>query len=153
MIFGKIGYFSLLFSLIFSFLILFIVIKNLKNKNSEIKQNVYYFSFLQLLLVVLSFLCLVLSFVKSNFSLVSVYENSHTDKPLFYKIAGTWGNHEGSLLLWLVVLVIFSFLFLIKTKNVPNTYKLHTIGFQNIIIIGFLSFSIFSSRNDISPSI
>ena len=146
MIFGKIGYFSLLFSLIFSFLILFIVIKNLKNKNSEIKQNVYYFSFLQLLLVVLSFLCLVLSFVKSNFSLVSVYENSHTDKPLFYKIAGTWGNHEGSLLLWLVVLVIFSFLFLIKTKNVPNTYKLHTIGFQNIIIIGFLSFSIFTSN-------
>ena len=110
MIFGKIGYFSLLFSLIFSFLILFIVIKNLKNKNSEIKQNVYYFSFLQLLLVILSFLCLVLSFVQSDFSLISVYENSHTDKPLFYKISGTWGNHEGSLLLWLIVLVIFSFL-------------------------------------------
>ena len=89
---------------------------------------------------------MVLSFVQSDFSLISVYENSHTDKPLFYKISGTWGNHEGSLLLWLIVLVIFSFLFLIKTKNVPKTYKLHTIGFQNIIIIGFLSFSIFTSN-------
>ena len=144
--FGKLGYFSLFFSLIFSLLILFIVIRNLQNKNSEINQNLYYFSYLQLFLVALSFLCLVLSFIQSDFSLVSVYENSHTDKPLFYKIAGTWGNHEGSLLLWLIVLVIFSFLFLIKTKNVPKTYKLHTIGFQNIIIIGFLSFSIFTSN-------
>ena len=146
MMFGKLGYFSLFFSLIFSLLILFIIIRNLKNKNSEINQNVYYFSFLQLFLVALSFVCLVLSFVQSDFSLISVYENSHTDKPLFYKISGTWGNHEGSLLLWLIVLVIFSFLFLIKTKNVPKNYKLHTIGFQNIIIIGFLSFSIFTSN-------
>ena len=144
--FGKLGYLSLFFSLIFSLLILFIVIRNLQNKNSEINKSLYYFSFLQLFLVALSFLCLVLSFIQSDFSLVSVYENSHTDKPLFYKIAGTWGNHEGSLLLWLIVLVIFSFLFLIKTKNVPKTYKLHTIGFQNIIIIGFLSFSIFTSN-------
>ena len=61
------------------------------------------FSFIQLLLVIISFLGLIISFIISDFSNETVYNNSHTTKPLFYKISGTWGNHEGSLLLWLLV--------------------------------------------------
>ncbi|MDA9641830.1 heme lyase CcmF/NrfE family subunit, partial [bacterium] len=66
--------------------------------------------------------------------------------PLFYKISGTWGNHEGSLLLWLLVLTLFIFLFLIKTKDQPTKYKILTLVFQQVIIIGFFIFLIKTSN-------
>ena len=53
---------------------------------------------------------MIAAFIVSDFSLITVYQNSHSLKPLFYKIAGTWGNHEGSLLLWITILVLFSYL-------------------------------------------
>ena len=103
------------------------------------------FSFIQLLLVVISFFGLIFAFVYSDFSNETVFNNSHTTKPLFYKISGTWGNHEGSLLLWLVVLTLFIFLFLIKSKNHSKKYRILTLLFQQIIIIGFFIFLIKSS--------
>ena len=63
------------------------------------------------------FFTLVAGFIVSDFSLINVYQNSHTTKPLFYKISGTWGNHEGSLMLWIIILSIFSFLFLFYNEN------------------------------------
>ena len=101
---------------------------------------------MQFILVVVSFLCLILSFVFSDFSNETVFNNSHTTKPLFYKISGTWGNHEGSLLLWLLVLTLFIFLFLIKTKDQPTKYKILTLVFQQVIIIGFFVFLIKTSN-------
>ena len=62
----------------------------------------------QSLMVLISFFSLIYAFIISDFSNETVYNNSHTTKPLFYKISGAWGNHEGSLLLWLLVLTIFS---------------------------------------------
>ncbi len=97
------------------------------------------------MLVVISFLGLVFSFIYSDFSNETVFNNSHTTKPLFYKISGTWGNHEGSLLLWLVVLTLFIFLFLIKSKDLLKKYRILTVLFQQIIIIGFFVFLIKSS--------
>jgi len=67
--------------------------------------------------VVISFFGLVFSFVISDFSNETVFNNSHTAKPLFYKITGTWGNHEGSLLLWLLVLTLFIFFVFIENKK------------------------------------
>ena len=58
--------------------------------------------------ILLSFLCLVLLFIVSDFSVALVAEHSHTSKPMIYKISGTWGNHEGSLLMWILILSIFS---------------------------------------------
>ncbi|WP_435150835.1 heme lyase CcmF/NrfE family subunit [Candidatus Pelagibacter bacterium nBUS_44] len=94
----------------------------------------------------ISFVSLVISFVLSDFSNETVFNNSHTTKPLFYKIAGTWGNHEGSLLLWLLVLTLFILIFFLKTKNQPLKYKLLTLIFQQIIIIGFFLFLIQTSN-------
>jgi len=91
-------------------------------------------------------LCLILSFVLSDFSNETVFNNSHTTKPLFYKIAGTWGNHEGSLLLWLFVLTLFILIFLVRSKNQPIKYKILTLVFQQIIIIGFFAFIILTSN-------
>ena len=62
-------------------------------------------------MVLISFFTLIYAFIISDFSNITVYNNSHTTKPLFYKISGSWGNHEGSLLLWLLVLNIFLFIF------------------------------------------
>ena len=81
-----------------------------------------------------------MAYVISDFSLINVYENSHTTKPLFYKISGTWGNHEGSLLLWINILVLFSFLFLILDENKNKNFRLYTLIFQNILISTFLFF-------------
>ena len=86
------------------------------------------------------------AFIISDFSLVTVFQNSHSLKPIFYKVSGTWGNHEGSLLLWVIILTIFSFLFLIHNKNHPKEYRIYTLITQNILIIGFLFFLLFNSN-------
>ena len=58
----------------------------------------------------LSFFILIYLHIISDFSVINVFQNSHTTKPLFYKISGVWGNHEGSMLLWILVLTVFNFL-------------------------------------------
>jgi cytochrome c-type biogenesis protein CcmF len=145
MLLSVIGHYSLILGLCFSLLIIFLSIKNFKN-SEYLNAKILFSTFFQLILVSLSFLCLVFSFVFSDFSNETVFNNSHTTKPLFYKISGTWGNHEGSLLLWLLVLTLFIFLFLIKTKKQPVKYKILTLLFQQIIIIGFFVFLIQTSN-------
>ena len=88
---------------------------------------------------------MIISFVNSDFSNETVFNHSHTTKPLFYKISGTWGNHEGSLLLWLLVLTLFIFLFIIKSQRQPTQYRILTILFQQVIIVGFFVFLLKSS--------
>ena len=110
MIYSSIGYYALVIGLAVSIPIFFFSIINLRN-NEILDIKIISFSFIQLLLVIISFLGLVVSFVLSDFSNETVFNNSHTTKPIFYKISGTWGNHEGSLLLWLLVLTLFIFVF------------------------------------------
>ena len=145
MIYSSIGYYALILGLGISLILVYFSIKNFQN-SSILNTKILSFTFLQFFLVVISFICLILSFVISDFSNETVFNNSHTTKPLFYKIAGTWGNHEGSLLLWLLVLTLFIFVFFLKTKNQPLKYKLLTLIFQQIIIIGFFLFLIKTSN-------
>ena len=140
-----IGSYSLFFGLGCSFLILFFSFKNLRD-STNFDNKLLYLTFLQLLFVIVSFFGLIISFVNSDFSNSTVFNHSHTTKPLFYKISGTWGNHEGSLLLWLLVLTLFIFLFLISSKKQPKKYRVLTLLFQQIIIIGFLIFLIQTSN-------
>ena len=140
-----IGYYSLIFGLIFSLIIIFISIKNFKSSNN-LDPKIVYFTFLQFFLVIISFLALIVSFVNSDFSNETVFNHSHTSKPLFYKISGTWGNHEGSLLFWLLVLTLFIFLFLAKSKDQPKNYRVLTSLFQQVIIFGFFIFLIATSN-------
>ena len=144
MLYSSIGYYSLILGLVISLPLFFFSIKNFRNEE-VLDYRIITFSFIQLFLVVLSFLGLVFSFVYSDFSNETVFNNSHTTKPLFYKISGTWGNHEGSLLLWLLVLTLFIFLFLIRSKGLLKKYRILTVLFQQIIIIGFFVFLIKSS--------
>ncbi|MDA9604617.1 heme lyase CcmF/NrfE family subunit [Candidatus Pelagibacter sp.] len=146
MLVSQIGYYSLILGLLCSFLLCFFSIKDFNKSEIKINQNVFMLTFLQLIFVVVSFLSLIISFINSDFSNETVFNNSHTTKPLFYKISGTWGNHEGSLLLWLLVLTLFIFLFLVKSKKQPKKYRILTLLFQQIIIIGFFLFVLFTSN-------
>ncbi|MDA9062594.1 heme lyase CcmF/NrfE family subunit [Candidatus Pelagibacter sp.] len=146
MLTNQIGYYSLILGLLLSVLLCGISIKDLNSSSKRINQNVLSLSFLQLIFVIISFLSLILSFIKSDFSNETVFNNSHSTKPLFYKISGTWGNHEGSLLLWLLVLTLFIFLFLIKSREQPKKYRIVTLLFQQIIIIGFFLFVLMTSN-------
>ena len=146
MLVNQIGYYSLILGLLSSVLLCGFSIKNFNSNGKQIDQNVLFLSFLQLVFVIVSFLSLILSFIYSDFTNETVFNNSHTTKPLFYKISGTWGNHEGSLLLWLLVLTLFIFLFLIKSKEQPKKYRILTLLFQQIIIIGFFLFVLTTSN-------
>ena len=140
-----IGFYSLVFGFCSSFLIVFFSVKNFRNANIFDKKIIS-LTFLQFFFVIVSFLGLVISFINSDFSNETVFNHSHTTKPLLYKISGTWGNHEGSLLLWLLVLTLFIFLFLIKTREQTKQYRILTLLFQQIIIIGFFIFVIKTSN-------
>ena len=133
-------------STFFTFLIIYKTLQNLRDKNFVIEKNLIYFSFFQITLIIASFFLLIFAFVFSDFSLLAVYQNSHTDKPIFYKIAGVWGNHEGSLLLWVNIMVIFSFLFFVFNYKLNKSYSLYTLLVQNILILGFLIFLISNSN-------
>jgi len=143
---NQIGYYSLILGLLLSVLLCGVSIKDFNKTNKQINQNILSLSFLQLVFVIVSFLSLIVSFINSDFSNETVFNNSHTTKPLFYKISGTWGNHEGSLLLWLLVLTLFIFLFLIKSREQPKKYRILTLLFQQIIIIGFFLFVLITSN-------
>ena len=138
-----IGSYSLSFGLLFSILIIFFSVKNLKAEILD--KKIITFTFIQFFFVVISFFGLIISFINSDFSNETVFNHSHTTKPLFYKISGTWGNHEGSLLLWLLVLTLFISIFLIKSNQQPKKYRIFTLLFQQIIIVGFFIFLIKTS--------
>ena len=146
MFFNQLGYYSLICALLFALAIVAIAYKDLPLKNKTISFNLFVLTALQFIFVLLSFICLVISFVKSDFTNEIVYNNSHTTKPLFYKISGTWGNHEGSLLLCLLILVLFIFVFINFSKGEPKKYRIYTLLFQEIIIIGFFLFLLITSN-------
>ena len=143
---NQVGNYSLFIALIASIFLIFQSYKLNRNSSKNLDSKIFSLLSVQSLMVLISFISLVFAFIVSDFSNKTVYNNSHTTKPLFYKISGTWGNHEGSLLLWLLVLTFFLFIFLINSKNLPKKYRLLTLTFQEIIIFGFLLFILFTSN-------
>ena len=132
--------------LIISLLIIYNSYLDIKTNDRLIKNSIYNLSLLQTTFTIISFLTLIAGFIYSDFSIVNVYENSHTAKPLFYKISGAWGNHEGSLLLWINILVLFSYLFLIFNQKHNKNFRLYTLISQNFLILGFVIFLLFNSN-------
>ena len=146
MIFNFIGNYSLLLSLITSLSLLVILLINIKSLNDKLDYKIKNLIFFQFFFILVSFFSLIILFIISEFSNLTVYNNSHTTKPLFYKISGTWGNHEGSLLLWLLILTFSIFLYFLFAKKRSNNEKFYTIIIQQIIIIGFSIFTIKTSN-------
>ncbi len=103
-------------------------------------------AYVQLILVGLAFAVLTLAFVTSDFSLRIVLLNSHTLKPMLYKVAGVWGNHEGSLLLWVLILTGFASAVAFFGRGLPSTLKARVLGVQSSVTAAFLAFILWTSN-------
>ncbi|MGR3755915.1 MAG: heme lyase CcmF/NrfE family subunit [Tranquillimonas sp.] len=100
----------------------------------------------QCLFIAVAFAALMRSFVVSDFTVRNVVENSHSLKPMLFKIAGTWGSHEGSLLLWVLILAVFGAGVALFGSNIPAALKARTLSVQAWISVGFLSFLLLTSN-------
>ena len=100
----------------------------------------------QFLLIVVSFACLTHAYVTSDFSVLNVAMNSHSAKPMLYKVSGVWGNHEGSMLLWVLILATFGGAVAIFGRNLPPSLRARALAVQALIAVGFLLFILVTSN-------
>src|SRR6187399_2101619 len=100
----------------------------------------------QLTLIAFAFLALTHAYVTSDFSVETVWANSHSAKPMLYKISGVWGNHEGSMLLWALILALFGAAVAVFGSNLPDSLRARVLGVQALIGVGFLAFLLFTSN-------
>ena len=136
----SLGNFSLWLSLFFAFFQFFVTQKNSKLKFITIA------TIGLLVSSIIYFFSLMYAHIVSDFSVLNVFQNSHTTKPMLYKISGMWGNHEGSMLLWILVLTIFNyFIFKFYKKN-NSKFVSKILETQAFIAIGFILFTIITSN-------
>ena len=100
----------------------------------------------QALLLVVSFVCLLWVFAVTDLSVALVAANSHADKPFIYRISGAWGNHEGSMLLWVLILSLFGALAAWFGGNLPPTLRARVLGVQAMVGVAFYAFILFTSN-------
>jgi cytochrome c-type biogenesis protein CcmF len=143
---AQIGYFALLLALLISLLQAIAPFAPLQRRDPAIATFVDQAALGQLLFIVIAFASLTYAFVTSDFSLSVVAANSHTSKPLLYKVAGVWGNHEGSMLLWVLILAIFGAAVALFGDNIPDQLRSKTLGIHALIAVGFLAFIIITSN-------
>ena len=96
--------------------------------------------------IAFSFLALTSAYLNSDFSVLNVVQNSHSAKPLIYKISGVWGNHEGSMLLWVLILALFGGVVALSRNSVPMRLQANTLAVQAAITIAFLLFILTTSN-------
>jgi len=101
---------------------------------------------LQFILLATCFVALTFAFLESDFSVKLAASHSHTEKPLIYKISGVWGNHEGSVLLWTVMMGLYGYLFSAFSKRLPAALRARTLAIQGWLAVGFISFILFTSN-------
>jgi len=133
------GNFLLTLSLIFSIAQFFVAQKKNKLKFIALSVNGL------LICSFLSFALLIYSHIVSDFNVLNVFQNSHTTKPFIYKVSGVWGNHEGSLLLWILVLTIFNY-FIFKLYNNNSIFISKTLEMQALVTAGFILFTLLTSN-------
>ena len=100
----------------------------------------------QLVFLALAFGALMWAFVVSDFTVRNVVENSNSLKPMLFKVAATWGSHEGSLLLWTLILALFGAGVAVFGTNIPHALRARTLSVQAWISVGFLTFMLFTSN-------
>jgi cytochrome c-type biogenesis protein CcmF len=100
----------------------------------------------QFCFVAIAFAALTICYVRSDFSVLNVFENSHSAKPLVYKLSGLWGNHEGSMLLWVLILTLFGALVALFGGNLPSRLKATVLAVQSSIAVAFILFILVTSN-------
>jgi cytochrome c-type biogenesis protein CcmF len=100
----------------------------------------------QFVFVIMAFACLVYSFVHDDFSVLYVARNSNSHLPLFYKVAALWGAHEGSLLLWILILSIWSVAVAAFSRQLPSSFSSRVLGVMGLVSSGFMLFTLWTSN-------
>jgi cytochrome c-type biogenesis protein CcmF len=142
----EIGHYALVLSLAVSLIVSIVPVIGARRGNVGMMQVGTMGSVLMFALVLLSFAALTRAYAVSDFSLQNVWQNSHSLMPTLYKITGVWGNHEGSMLLWLLILVLFSALVAVYGRNLPDTLKANVLAVQAWISLAFTLFILFTSN-------
>lgn len=143
---AQVGYFALLLALLLSLTQAVAPFVAAKRRDPAIASFVDQAALGQLTFIIIAFASLTYAFVTSDFSLQVVAANSHTAKPLLYKISGVWGNHEGSMLLWVLILAIFGATVALFGENIPDGLRSKTLAVHGMISLGFLSFIVLTSN-------
>ena len=143
---AEFGHYALVMALAVALLQATVPMIGAKRQDSALMVFADYASVAQLVCTALAFAALVHAFVTSDFSVLVVAENSHTLKPLLYKVAGVWGNHEGSLLLWILILSLFGSAVALLGGNIPPALKARALAVQAFISVGFLLFILLTSN-------
>ena len=140
-----IGFFLILLALLNATLL--VLSKPIFSRITPSYQNlIFSTSKIQFPIIFLSFLCLIFAFLSDDFSIRYISSNSNSSLPYFYKISATWAGHEGSLLLWCLILSFWMFLASIYSKSLDSEFRIKFLSIMGILNIGFLMFLIFTSN-------
>ena len=142
----EIGHFALVLALALSLVQSVLPIAGARRRDPRMMAVAVPTAFAVFALIALAFAMLVHAYVVSDFSVLNVVENSHSQKPLLYKITGVWGNHEGSMLLWVLILSFFGALVAFFGNNLPPALKANVLGVHGWIGTAFLLFIIATSN-------
>jgi cytochrome c-type biogenesis protein CcmF len=142
----ELGHFALVLALIAAILQMAVPMMGAARGDMRLMATAGPLSMVQMLLIGVAFASLTAAYVGSDFSVRNVWENSHTLKPLIYKFSGVWGNHEGSMLLWVLILALFGASIPMFGQHLPSRLKANVIGVQGSISVAFLLFILFSSN-------
>lgn len=143
---GELGQYSLNLALMMALMGAIIPQIGAARGNARMMASADIFAFGQFLMVASAFAMLTWGFVVSDFTIRTVAANSHTLKPMLYKISGVWGNHEGSLLLWVLMLTIFGLAVSLFGRKLPLRFRSRVLAVQATLAIGFLLFMLFTSN-------
>ncbi len=139
------GHFALVLALLVAAMQTFVPFWGARTRDARMMAVAEPAALAQLFLILLAFLALMHAYVTSDFSVANVEANSHSTKPLMYKISGVWGNHEGSMLLWVLILAIFGAAVAAFGNNLPATLKANVLSVQGSIALAFLAFILLTS--------
>jgi cytochrome c-type biogenesis protein CcmF len=143
---AEVGHFALILALAVAAFQCVVPLVGAQRGNVQMIASAVPAALIQLILIYVAFAALMHAYVISDFSVRNVFENSHSAKPLLYKISGVWGNHEGSMLLWVFILAIFGAAVAVFGDNLPPTLKARVLAVQGSIGLAFLTFIVLTSN-------
>ena len=136
----EIGHFALILALVLSLVQSVVPVWGAMTRDTRLMAVAPPVAGVMFLFVGIAFAALTHAYMTSDFSVLNVIENSHSAKPLLYKLTGVWGNHEGSVLLWVLILVLFGALVAAFGRNIPAELRAATLGVQGWVTAAFLIF-------------
>ena len=143
---AEIGHFSLLLALILAILQSVLPLWGATRNDTALMNVAVPAAQMQFALVAVAFFALMTGYVTSDFSIQNVWANSHTAKPMLFKVSGVWGNHEGSMLLWVMILALFGALVATFGGNLAPAFRARVLSVQGLIGVAFLLFLVATSN-------